>query len=144
MTYNPLSEVRYRHRLAMEHLKRAEKLYSLEDWVGVVSASQLAVENFAKAIIAVFEVPTWSHDPSNRLKSLTQNLPSNTAGDAEELAQLAREMAPEPGRSTYGEPAAGLAPSEIYRKNHASKAIKHCKKAEAISQEILKKLNVKL
>ncbi|MEM2849944.1 MAG: hypothetical protein QXI36_06700 [Candidatus Bathyarchaeia archaeon] len=47
MSFNPLSEVRYRYRLAMEHLERAEKLFTLRDWVGVVSASQLAIENFS-------------------------------------------------------------------------------------------------
>jgi HEPN domain-containing protein len=70
MSFNPLSEVRYRYRLAMEHLKRAERLFSLRDWVGTTSSAQLAVENFAKAVIAVFEVPR-SIDRSNisRLKS---------------------------------------------------------------------------
>ncbi len=57
MTFNPLAEVRYRYRLAVEHLERTERLFSLKDWAGTVSASQLAIENFAKAVIAIFEVP---------------------------------------------------------------------------------------
>ena len=65
MSLNPLSEIKYRLRLASEHLQRAERLFNLGDWVGTVSSSQIAVENFAKAVIAVFEVPTWSHDPRN-------------------------------------------------------------------------------
>jgi len=42
-------EDRYRFRLATEHLRRAERLFKLGDWVGVVNSAQLAVENFAKA-----------------------------------------------------------------------------------------------
>jgi hypothetical protein len=37
LSFNPLSEVRYRYRLAVEQLERAETLFSLEDWVGTVS-----------------------------------------------------------------------------------------------------------
>jgi len=58
MSFNPLNEVKYRYKLAVEHLERAERLFSLKDWVGVASASQIAIENFAKAVIAVFEIPT--------------------------------------------------------------------------------------
>lgn len=144
MSFNPLSEVRYRYRLAVEHLERAERLFSLRDWVGAVSASQLAVENFAKAVIVVFEVPTWSHDPSNQLNSLVEKLPSDAVGDVKELAGLAREMAPEHGRSTYGEPSAGLVPSDIYREDHASNALEKGKKARKTTEKVLKKLNVEL
>jgi len=73
MSFNPLSEVRYRYRLAVEHLERAGRLFSLRDWVGTISSSQLAIENFAKAVISVFEVPTWSHDPSNQLNGLMKS-----------------------------------------------------------------------
>jgi HEPN domain-containing protein len=144
MSFNPLNEVRYRYRLAAEHLERAERLYSLGDWVGVVSSSQMAVENFAKAVIAIFEVPTWGHDPSNQLNGLAGRLPEEVIGDAEELAELAREMAPEHGRSTYGEPSAGLVPSEIYREDHAREALSKARKAGEISMKIFNRLCVDL
>jgi len=144
MSFNPLGEVKYRYRLAVEHLERAERLFSLKDWVGTVSASQLAVENFAKAVIEVFEVPTWSHDPSNQLNSLIQKLHRDMVDEAKQLAALAREMAPEHGRSTYGEPTAGLVPSDIYKEVHASNAIQNGKKARKITERILKGLNIKL
>lgn len=60
MSLNPLKEAGYRHRLAIEHLRRAERLFSLKDWVGAVSSSQLATENFAKSLIALFEVASSS------------------------------------------------------------------------------------
>jgi HEPN domain-containing protein len=144
MSFNPLSEVRYRYRLALEHLERAEKLFLLRDWVGTMSACQLAAENFAKAIIAVFEVPTWSHDPSNQLSALTEKLPIDIVAQVKELVTFAREMAPEHSRSGYGEPSAGLLPSDIYREEHASNALRKGKKVRKVTEKVLKSLNVSL
>ncbi|RLF21257.1 MAG: DNA-binding protein, partial [Thermoprotei archaeon] len=62
--YDPKDEVRFRRRLAEGFLTEAERSLSMRDWRGVVSYSQLAVENAAKAIIALFRAPSWSHDPS--------------------------------------------------------------------------------
>jgi len=53
MSFNPLSEVRYRYRLAVEHLERAGRLFSLRDWVGTISSSQLAAENFESCYIGL-------------------------------------------------------------------------------------------
>jgi len=144
MSFNPLTEIKYRYRLAVENLERAERLLSLRDWVGAVSASQLAIENFAKAVIVVFEVPTWSHDPSNQLGRLIERLPGDVAGDVKELVGLAREMAPEHGRSSYGEPSAGLVPSDIYRKEHATDALEKGRKARKITEKVLNQLNIEL
>lgn len=144
MSLNPLSEVKYRYKLAAEQLERAERLLSLKDWVGTVLNSQLAVENFTKAVIAVFAVPTWGHDPSNQLKSLIKKLPSKLAEEAKELTVMAREMAPEHGRASYGEPTSGLTPSDIYKEYHASNALEKAKKARMIAEKILNRLNVRL
>lgn len=144
MSLNPLREVGYRYRLAVEQLERAERLFSLRDWVGTVSCSQLAVENLAKAVIAVFEVPTWSHDPSNQLNGLIERLPSHVVGEVKELAALARDMAAEHGRTSYGEPSAGLTPSDIYGEDHASNALKISRNARIFAERVLKGLNIKL
>ncbi|MEM0471744.1 MAG: HEPN domain-containing protein [Sulfolobales archaeon] len=143
MSYNPLDEARYRYRLALEHLKRAERLFSLGDWAGTVSASQLAVENFAKTIIAVFEIPTWSHDPSGQLNRLIERLPAGARSEARELATLARELAPEHGRSSYGEPSAGLLPSDIYKEEHALDALEKCRRAKVMTERIIEMLNIR-
>ena len=61
---DPAEEVAYRLALAREHLDRARRRFQVEAWAGVVEAAQLAAENAAKAVIAHFHVPSWSHDPS--------------------------------------------------------------------------------
>ena len=144
MSLNPLSEIKYRHRLASENLERAERLFNLGDWVGVVSSSQIAIGNFAKAVIAVFEVPTWSHDPSDQLKSLMERLPSNLTGIVEELTTIARDTAPEHGRSTYGEPNMGLTPSDIYGEEHASSMLEKARRSKEIAENVLRQLKVEL
>jgi len=98
-----------------------------------VHYSQLAVENYAKTLIALFEVPTWSHDPSAQLLRLLDRFPVNLRGRVEELAAIARELAAEHGRTSYGEPTLGLTPDEVYSEKEAldafSKAsLKKCSK----------------
>lgn len=144
MSLNPLAEVEYRYRLAKEHLDRASKLFSLKDWVGTVMSSQLAVENFAKAVIALFEVPTWGHDPSNQLMSLIGRVHESLAGDVEELSAMAERLAPEHGKTSYGEPSTGSTPSELYGEQHASDAYREAEKAKLIADKILAGLGVEI
>lgn len=142
VSLKPLNEVKYRCRLATEHLERAGRLLSLRDWAG--TASQLAVENFAKAVISVFEVPTWSHDPSDELNRLKERFPSDVEDLVEELVILVRETAPEHGRASYGEPSEGLLPSDIYEEDHASSAFEKSRKASEIAEMILDKMGIKI
>jgi len=137
VSLNPLGEVKYRLKLASEHLERAERAFTLNDWVAVVSSAQLAVENFAKAVIAVFEVPTWSHDPSSQLLRLLSKAPSHLSSRLAELATLASEVAPEHGRAAYGEPSRGLTPADIYRKEHAADMLSKARRAKALAEEVL-------
>jgi hypothetical protein len=55
------------------HLARAERLLGIGDSASIINFAQLAIENFAKAIIALYEVLTWSHDSSSQLLSLMWN-----------------------------------------------------------------------
>ena len=142
MSIDPQAEVRYRHRLALQHLNRAERMYRVGDWPLTVHFAQLAIENFAKAIVAVFEVPTWSHDPSSQLIRLCNRFPKHLARDVRELADMAREVAPEHGRSTYGDPTRGLMPNEIYRERHALEIILKARKAKSMAEKILGEMDV--
>ena len=76
------------------------------------------MENFTEAVIALFEVPTWSHDPSNQLHRLVNRLPDDIRDGIRELASMAHGVAPEHGRSSYGESSAGLAPSDLHKRAH--------------------------
>ncbi|NHW44296.1 MAG: HEPN domain-containing protein [Candidatus Verstraetearchaeota archaeon] len=139
---DPLNEALYRFRLARGHLARAERLLALGDRAGAVHFAQLAVENFAKAIVALYEVPTWSHDPSSQLLRLLNRVPQSLAEEVCELASIARELAPEHGRSAYGEPSGGLTPDDIYTEAHARGFVAKALRAREIVAKVFEALKV--
>ncbi len=142
MSVDPVGEARYRYRLAASHLARAERLLALGDWAGVAHFAQLAVENFAKAVVALYEVPTWSHDPSNQLLRLLSRIPECLAGEVRELALIARDVAPEHGRSTYGEPGEGLMPDDVYTEAHARELAAKARRAGWIAARVFEALGL--
>jgi HEPN domain-containing protein len=142
LVIDPESEVRYRVRLVEGYLREAEENFKREDFRATVAASQLAAENAAKAIIAIFRIPSWSHDPSHELREVISQLPQSLRPLAEELAGIAQLLAPEHGRVTYGEPTRGLTPWEIYGREDAEKALQLAKKAVELMRLILRELKM--
>ena len=128
MKLNPQSEVQYKVELATRYLKEAEEAIKRKDYRNTVASSQLCAENAAKAIIALYRIPSWSHDPSHELLEITPNLKPKLRKLAEELAEIARKLAPEHGRTTYGEPAKGLTPWDIYSEEDALEALTMARK----------------
>lgn len=140
MKIDPLAEVNYRHKLSLEYLKKAEKFLGTGDYKESVEASQLSVENAAKAVVALRRIPSWTNDPSDELLEVACELPANYRGYAEKLAYLAHELAPEHGVTTYGKPTEGLTPWEIYDEVKAREALCKAKKANELMELILKDL----
>nr|MDO8062830.1 HEPN domain-containing protein [Candidatus Freyrarchaeum guaymaensis] len=140
MRFNPAGEVSYRAKLATRYLKEAEDAFRRRDYRGTVASSQLSAENSAKAIVALFRVPSWSHDPSHELLEVIHEMPAELRGLAEELAEIARRLAPEHGRATYGEPLRGLTPWEIYDERDALAALSKASRAREIMDTMLGKL----
>lgn len=142
MKIDPLSEVKHRFKLSIEYLKKAEKFLKSGDYKESVEASQLSIENAAKAIIALKRIPSWSHDPSDELLEVALELPDNQNILARELANLAHELAPEHGIATYGKPTEGLMPWEIYDKTKAQEAFNKAKRANELMNTILRDFKI--
>ncbi|MCD6357083.1 MAG: HEPN domain-containing protein [Thermoproteales archaeon] len=142
--FNPLGEVNYGRRAAEKYLEEAEDFLYAGNWRAAVASAQLAAENAAKAIIAVYHLPSWAHDPSNELLSLLPRLPRGVRCEARELAEIASALAPEHARSTYGEPSRGLLPWEIYTRRDAEEAVERAKRAVQLMRYILERLRVEL
>ena len=142
--YDPIDEVDYSHRLAINYLREANEAFSRGDWRGTVAAAQLSAENAAKAIIAVYRIPSWSHDPSGELEDIMANLPGDLANLVGELAVIVRRLAPEHGRSTYGEPERGLTPWEIYSRGDAEAALGMARRAVDIMRAVLRALGIEV
>jgi HEPN domain-containing protein len=135
---NPKSEVDYRMKLAQQYLEESENAYRRGDIRSTVASSQLAAENAAKAIVAVYRIPSWSHDPSHELRDIIEQMPQNLRPLAEELARIAGLLAPEHGN--IGEPTRGLTPWEIYERKDAETALQHARRAVELAGLILKGL----
>jgi len=140
--FDPIDEVKYRYRLAVNYLREADEAFSRGDWRGTVANAQLSAENAARAVIAAYRVPSWSHDPSDELRELIDRMPGDLVDLIIELANIAKTLAPEHGRSTYGEPSRGLTPWDIYNKGDAEKALGMANRAVDIMKTILKALGI--
>ncbi|HDN63108.1 DNA-binding protein [Candidatus Bathyarchaeota archaeon] len=140
MKLNPRNEVSYRARLAIRYLEEAEEAYKRGDYRGTVASSQLSAENAAKAIIALFRTPSWSHDPSYELIDVLPLLPVDLRSLTQELAEITRRLAPEHGRVTYGEPLRGLTPWDLYDEESASEVLLRARRAREIMGIILSRL----
>ena len=140
MKLNPQKEVRYRVELAKRYLREAEEAIKRKDYRNTVASSQLCVENAAKAIIALYRIPSWSHDPSHELLEITPQLKPELRKLAKELAEIARKLAPEHGRAAYGEPTRGLTPWDIYGEEDALEALSMARRAWKIMKTILEEL----
>jgi len=140
-------EARYRLSLARGRLRRALEAHERGDYLGCVSEGQLSVENAAKAVIAVFSVPSWSHDPSAELREvLTQNrenivrkLGAEFASDLEELASVSEELAPEHGRATYGDSERRIPPWEMFSREDAGGALDRVRRALEVAEKFVEK-----
>ena len=140
MKLNPQSEVRYRVELATRYLKEAEEAIERKDHRGAVASSQLCAENAAKAVIALYRIPSWSHDPSHELLEVIKRLRPKLRRLAEELAEISRKLAPEHGRAMYGEPTRGLTPWDIYSEEDALEALSMARRAWESMKTTLKEL----
>ena len=142
MKINPLSEVLYRVKLARYYLRDAENAFRRGDFRATVASSQLSAENSAKAVIAFYRIPSWSHNPAPELREIADQIPEDVKELALELADIAETLAPEHGRVTYGEPLRGLTPWEIYSREDAEKTLNYARKALEQAIKVLSKLGV--
>ncbi len=144
MEVDPQEEVLYRLSLAKEHFESAGKRLKMEDWAGTVESSQLTVENAAKAIIAHFYLPSWSHDPSMELEEILNEIPNEIRGLVYKLIEIVKTLAPEHGRTTYGITSKRITPRQLYTKDHAEKAFDMAQEAMKISEMVLKRLGYRI
>ena len=137
MKFNPSREIEYRIELARRFLQDAEERLRLSDFKGCVQCSQLAAENAAKAVIATKRTPSWGHDPSAELLEVAKELSAEHRESSTRLAAICSQLAPEHGRTTYGEPERFLTPWALYDLEAAQRSISLAREAVAIMNEII-------
>jgi len=133
-------------KLAKWHLNNAQKNLKTLSFAVAVGETQLCIENAAKAIISCFQIPSWSHDPSEELFNVTRN---NQAKITElfgaefikrlkELAETASEYAENHGKTVYGDFARRIPPWRIYTRKNAETALKYAGEAYKVAKKFVK------
>lgn len=130
--------------MACEYLEDAESMLRGGDFRGCVQCSQLSTENAAKAVIATRRIPSWSHDPSGEVLQIVPEMNSTIQEKARRLGTIAASLAPEHGRTTYGDPLRMLTPRMLYDAKAAKKSLELAKEALSLMQEILRALTSKM
>lgn len=143
MRFNPSSEAEYRQRLAKEFLEDSEGRLQAGDFRGCVQFSQLAAENAAKAVIATKRTPSWAHDPSPELLAISSDFDTRHGQSITRLAEIATTLAPEHGRTTYGEPERFATPKSLYNFDAARRALDLAKEAFGLMETLLQAGNMR-
>jgi len=133
--------------LAERHLNRAQSFITDEGYDDSVGKAQLSVENSVKAIISCFRIPSWSHDPSGELEeviSANRNAIVKLFGEGYldtimEACQAAAKLAPEHGKTTYGDVISYKPPWEIYDRNNAEEAVASAGKAFKVAKSFVER-----
>ncbi len=136
---NSQREFKYRIGLASGFFAEAEQDYDLKRWRSCVDNSQLAIENSAKAILALFEIPPKTHDPAKHLTNLVKN-----KNLIKSISQKIESLLPdiiafgleEHIMTDYGDEATLTLPWDIFTEESASDALTTARKCVEGTNEI--------
>lgn len=110
---NGAKDAGYRLRLAQGFLHEVRQDIPLARWRSAVDNAQMAIENAAKAVLALIGPVSRSHHPHHQIRQgLAMNVfPSHRRADIERLAQLAEGMGADVHiRTDYGDELGELTP----------------------------------
>lgn len=133
-------EARYRLRLAEGYAREAEELLGASQWRASVSSAQLAVENSAKAVLALVGPLSKSHDLSSMLLDAAEDLglDHQALRQLERLAECTRLLGlREHIMTDYGDELAYRTPWEIYDDERARRASALAKEAYDIAHRVV-------
>ena len=133
-------DARYRLRLAEGYVQEAEQLLALRQWRACVSSAQLAVENSAKAVLAMVGPLGRSHDLSGMLLEAAGDLglKEQDLRKLHRLAECARLLGlREHILTDYGDELAYQTPWEIYDEGRGRTALTLAAEAYQIATHIV-------
>lgn len=147
-------EVKYRVKLALGSLAEACHHFQEGKWVVCVSYAQLAAEDSAKAIIAIFRIPRPVHDQSNELneineiianyKDILNRIWENSNSLLRKLSEIAHGLAPHHARTTYGIPGEYITPPRMYNREIAEKLLRSSIEAVKIMVQFIGRFSNKI
>lgn len=134
-------EVEYRVNLAEGFVLEAREDMVVKHWRACVDNSQLAVENAAKAALALLGPVGRTHNPAALLvTALAENrFPPSVRGRVQQLAEYASELGPDIHiKSDYGDENQWQTPWQLFGQSDAERALDLAEKAVRLAKELLK------
>jgi HEPN domain-containing protein len=105
-------------------IKSAELAFSEESYPDVVRYSQECVELSLKAALRAVGVEyPKEHDMGRILRAVKERFPEWFRGEVERLSEVSRDLADKRAPSLYGIESLNKAPSDIFDRNDAEKAL---------------------
>ncbi len=133
----------YRLQIAEGFLKEARQDLGLNRWRSVMDNAQLAVENAAKAVLALIGPVGRTHNPAPLLRQALQDdrLAAAAPEKVHRLAELAESLGFDIHMQTdYGDETAGLTPWELFDEEDARAAFAMAEEAVELARAIIGEL----
>jgi len=133
----------YRLRVAQGFLDEARQDVGLGRWRSAMDNAQLAVENAAKAVLAIIGPVGRTHSPAPLLRQAlydgTLSVPD--PGKVQRLAELAELLGFDIHVQTdYGDEMAGRTPWELFDEADACQALVMAEEAVSLAQKIIQEV----
>lgn len=129
----------YRLKLAQGFLNEARQDVGLERWRSAMDNAQLAVENAAKAVLALLGPVGRTHNPAVQLRqALSDDLFAAPRNDqVKRLTELAELLGPDVHIQTdYGDEVGGLTPWELFDEEDARQALAIAGEAVGLAEAV--------
>ncbi len=133
-------EVRYRQRLAEGFLGEARQDVELKRWRSCIDNSQLAVENAAKAALALLGPVGRTHNPAVLLREALRDarFPREAASLVEQIAERAELLGPDIHvESDYGDETTWQTPWDLFDEADARDALRTAEEAVRLMQQLI-------
>ena len=133
-------DAEYRLKVAQGFLNESRQDVELRRWRSAVDNAQLAVENSAKAVLALLGPVGRTHNPAVPLRqALAEHLLVGADYErAQGLAELCEAMGPDIHIQTdYGDEVAGRTPWELFDEADARKALSIAEEAVSLAGMIV-------
>ncbi len=136
-----IREIEYRVNLAEGFLNEAREDLAVKRWRSCVDNSQLAVENAAKAALAMVGPVGQTHNPAPLLVAALQEnrFQLSVREQVKQLAEYAKELGPEIHvKSDYGDEQNWQTPWQLFGEEDAKHLFELAEKAVRLSSQLLK------
>lgn len=134
------AEVEYRLRVAQGFLEESRQDLALSRWRSAVDNAQLAVENAAKAVLALIAPVGRTHNPAPLLRQALDEgrFESAHRSAVQRLAECAELLGFDVHVQTdYGDEFQGLTPWELFDAQEAGDAVDMAEEAVALAQAVV-------